>query len=62
MHTVGNGRSRPIGLVGPTDNEIQASVENSKLAPCAVAEGRPPVRTHAEANVADDRWTAEAMA
>jgi hypothetical protein len=52
MRIFGKRRSRPIGLSGPTDDEIQASVENSKLSPCVVPKGMYRYRTHAEANVA----------
>jgi hypothetical protein len=51
MRIFGKRRSRPIGLTGPTDDEIQASVENSKLSPCVVPKGMYRYRTH-EANVA----------
>lgn len=51
---IGNGRSRLVGLFGPTDDEIQASVENSKLAPCVVPNGAYRYRTHAEAKRHDD--------
>ncbi len=36
---IGNGRLCLAGLFGPTDDEIQASVENSTLAPCVVPKG-----------------------
>jgi len=39
MRMIGNGRSCLAGLFGPTDDEIQASVENSTLAPCVVPKG-----------------------
>src|ERR1700751_2018092 len=55
MRMIGNGRSHAVGLFGPTDDEIQSSVENSKLAPCVVPKGVYRYRTHAEANVAADQ-------
>jgi len=50
-----------IGLFGPTDDEIRASVENSKLTPCVVPKGVYRYRAHTEANVAADRWVVESM-
>ena len=61
MRTIGNGRTRPIGLYGPTDDEIQASVENARLAPRVVPKGAYRYHTHAEANAAADQWALEAM-
>jgi hypothetical protein len=61
MRTIGNRRSRPIGLFGPTDDEIRESDENSKLAPRVAPKGVYRYRTHAEANAAADRWAVEAM-
>ncbi len=48
MRTIGNRGSRPIGLFGPTDDEIRPK-------------GVYRYRTHAEANAAADRWAVEAM-
>jgi hypothetical protein len=61
MRMIGSGRSRSIGLFGPTEDEIRASVENSKLAPRVVPKGVYRYRTLAEANAAADRWVVEAM-
>jgi hypothetical protein len=61
MRIVGNRHSRPVGLFGPTEDEIRASVENSKMTPCVVPKGVYRYRTHAEANAAADRWAVEAM-
>jgi hypothetical protein len=61
MRIIGNRRSRPIGLFGPTDDEIRASVESSKLAPRVVPKGVYRYRTHAEANAAADQWAADGL-
>jgi hypothetical protein len=59
MRIVGQSASLPVGLFGPTEDDILASVENLKLAPCVVPKGIYRYRTHAEANAAADRWAVE---
>lgn len=61
MRIIGNRRPRPIGLFGPTDDEIQASIESSKLAPRVVQKGVYRYRTHAEANAASDQWVVDGL-
>jgi hypothetical protein len=61
MRTIGNRPSRPIGPFGPTDDEVRASIESSRLAPRVIPKGVYRYRTHAEANAAADRWAVEAM-
>jgi hypothetical protein len=61
MRTIGNRQSRPVGLFGPTEDEVRASVENSKMTPCVVPKGVYRYRTHAEANAAADRLGVESM-
>jgi hypothetical protein len=61
MRIIGNRRSRSIGLFGPTDDEIRASVESSKLAPRVVPKGVYRYRTHAEANAAADQWATDGL-
>jgi hypothetical protein len=58
---IGNRRLRPIGLFGPTDDEIRASDESSKLAPRVMPKGVYRYRTHADANAVADRWAVEDM-
>jgi hypothetical protein len=54
---------RPVGLRGPTDDEIRASMENAAIAPRfgVKVKGVYRYRNHAEANAAAERWKIEAM-
>jgi hypothetical protein len=61
MRVVGYRKTPGIGLRGPTEAEIQASVDSASLAPRVVPKGVHRYRTHAEANAAMDRWTVDGM-
>lgn len=50
-----------IGLRGPTRDEIEASIDNSRRAPRVVPQGVYRYRSHAEANADMDRWTVDGM-
>ncbi|MGY3341552.1 hypothetical protein [Bradyrhizobium sp. USDA 4470] len=62
VRTVGRRKPRPIGLFGPTADEVKASMDLAKLAPRVAPKGVHRYRSHAEANVEADRWAAEGMA
>jgi D-serine deaminase-like pyridoxal phosphate-dependent protein len=51
----------PLGLRGPTEDEIAASRESSARAPRVVAKGVYRYRSHAQANADTERWAAEAL-
>jgi hypothetical protein len=61
MRVVGKRRLQDIGMRGPTQAEIDASVEASRLAPRVIPKGVYRYRNHADANADDDRWAVEAM-
>ena len=61
MRVVGRRCFPPVGLRGPTADEITASIESSARAPRVVPKGVYRYRTHAEANADTDRWAAEAL-
>lgn len=62
MRVVGKRPAQVVGLRGPTEAEIAASVDASRRAPRVVPKGVYRYRSHAEADAAMERWTAEAMA
>jgi hypothetical protein len=61
MRIVGNRAQPKIGLRGPTEDEIRASVESAEHSPRPVPKGVYRYRNHAEANAAMDRWIVDGM-
>lgn len=61
MRIVGNRTAPKVGLRGPTEDEIRASVESSQRSPRQVPRGIYRYRNHAEANAAMDRWIVDGM-
>jgi hypothetical protein len=61
MRIVGNRTQPRIGLRGPTEDEIRASVESAEHSPSSVPRGVYRYRNHAEANAAMDRWIVDGM-
>lgn len=61
MRIVGQLRLPPIGMRGPTPQEIEASVENARRMPRVIPMGVYRYRTHAEANADMDRWTVDGL-
>jgi hypothetical protein len=61
MRIVGNRTTLKVGLRGPTDDEIRASVESAERSPRPVPKGVHRYRNHAEANSAMDRWIVDGM-
>lgn len=61
MRIIGKRRLADIGMRGPTQAEIDFTVENSRMAPRVVPKGVYRYRSHAEANADADRWAVEAM-
>lgn len=61
MRIIGKRRLADIGMRGPTQAEIDASVEASRCAPRVVPKGVYRFRSQAEANAADEKWAVEAM-
>lgn len=61
MRIVGSRKIRPVGLRGPTADEIQASIEAAEMAPRVIPKGVYRYASHEEANAEMDRWIAEGM-
>ena len=61
MRIVGSRKAPNVGLRGPTDDEIRASVESAERSPRPVPRGVYRYRNHAEANAAMDRWIVNGM-
>ena len=61
MRIVGERRFPPIGMRGPTPEEIEASVENARRMPRVTPMGVYRYRSHAEANAEIDRWTIDGL-
>jgi hypothetical protein len=61
MRVAGRRCLPPVGLRGPTEDEVAASVESSARAPRVVPKGVYRYRSHAQANADTDRWAAEAL-
>jgi hypothetical protein len=61
MFVRGRRRTRPVGLFGPTDDEVRSSMEDAMQAQRVVPKGVYRYRTHAEANAAADRWAVEGL-
>ena len=61
MRLIGKRSVAVVGLRGPTEAEIQASVEHARSAPRVVPKGVYRYRSHAEANADAERWAVEAM-
>lgn len=61
MRIVGNRTTPKVGLRGPTEDEIRASVESSQRSPRQVPRGVYRYRNHAEANAAMDQWIVDGM-
>ena len=61
MRVIGKRRFPGFGLRGPTADEIEASIDNSRRAPRVVPKGVYRYRSHAEANAAMDRWIVDGM-
>ena len=62
VRIVGNRTAPRVGLKGPTDEEIRASIESSKHAPrFLISRGVYRYRNHAEADADMDRWIVEGM-
>lgn len=61
MRIIGKRRLHDIGMRGPTQAEIDASVDASRRAPRVVPKGVYLYRNHTEANADADRRAVEAM-
>lgn len=61
MRIIGKRRLADFGMRGPTQAEIDASVEASRMAPRVIPKGVYRYRNHAEANADADRWAVDAM-
>lgn len=62
MRIVGRRTLPEVGLRGPTEDEVRASMENSRLYAFRAPKGVYRYRNHAEADADMDRWVAETMA
>jgi hypothetical protein len=61
MRIVGTETPARFGPRGPTQSEIEASVDSSRQAPRIVPKGVYRYRSHAEVNAATDQWTVDGM-
>ncbi|WP_293801348.1 hypothetical protein [uncultured Bosea sp.] len=61
MRVIGKRRVPEIGMRGPTEAEIEASVDNSRRAPRVIRKGVYRYRSHEEANADMERWTVDGM-
>jgi hypothetical protein len=61
MRTVGTEPSPRFGPRGPTQSEIDASIDSSRQASRSVPKGVYRYKSHADANAAMDRWTVNGM-
>jgi GH15 family glucan-1,4-alpha-glucosidase len=61
MRVVGRRSLPGVGLRGPTDAEIQASVEHAEHAPRIYPKGVYRYRNHAEANAQMEKWLVDGL-
>ncbi len=61
MRVVGEQEPGRLGPRGPTQSEIDASVDSSRQAPRLVPKGVYRYKSHKEANAAMDRWIVDGM-
>lgn len=61
MRIVGTEIPARFGPRGPTQSEIEASIDSSRQAPRNVPKGVYRYKSHAEADAAKDRWTVDGM-
>lgn len=61
MRVIGKQPAPKFGPRGPTQSEIEASIDSSRQAPRCVPKGVYRYKSHEEANAAMDRWTVDGM-
>jgi hypothetical protein len=61
MRVVGRRGLPEVGLRGPSDAEIRASVENAESAPRIYPKGVYHYRSHAEANLQMEKWLVDGL-
>lgn len=61
MRVVGSRKLSPVGLRGPTEDEIRSSVESAEMAPRVILRSVYRYRSHAEANEAMEKWAVDGM-
>ena len=61
MRQIGGRALPPVGLRGPSEDEIEASRESARLAPRVVPKGVYRYRNDDEADAAMERWRVEGM-